>query len=176
MKNKLIFLIIFFIFFIFSASATTIPPFENIIISKEPIKYKKIIFQNFYGKKINLNNFDNNIYLLNFWATWCNPCKREMPSLDKLQNLSNIKIFPINIENKNKNISEIFFEKLKIKNLSIYFDSDSMLANLFRLRGIPTTIILNKKREEIGRIIGEFNFSDEKFINWINEINNSNYS
>ena len=61
---------------------------------------------------------------------------------------------------------------LNIKNLSIYFDIDTNLVNLFRLRGLPTTIILNKDHNEIARIVGAVNFLDEEFINWINNISN----
>ena len=51
---------------------------------------------------------------------------------------------------------------------SIYFDSNVKLANLFRLTGVPTTIILNKNKNEIARILGPIDFSDQKFINWLN--------
>ena len=93
-----------------------------------------------------------------------------MPSLDKLQsNFNEIKIFPINIKESDKKKSEIFFKNLKINNLQIYFDIDSNLANIFWLRGIPTTIILNKNRQEIARIVGDADFEDEKFIKWLKE-------
>ena len=74
---------------------------------------------------LNIKDFSGNLILLNFWATWCAPCKEEMPSLDQLQsnkNLSNLKIFPINVGKDNLENSLQFFEDLKIKNLKIYFD------------------------------------------------------
>ena len=110
--------------------------------------------------------------MLNFWATWCLPCKKEMPYLDKLQKIDGIQIFPINVGKDNKDKAKIFFQKLKIKNLSIYFDIENNLVNLFKLRGIPTTIIFNEERKEIARIIGIVDFSDEKFIKWINNFLN----
>jgi hypothetical protein len=92
--------------------------------------------------------------------------------LDKLQNVNGIKIFPINIEKNNKFKTEIFFKNLKIKNLSIYFDIENNLVNLFKLRGIPTTIILNKDRKEIARVLGAVDFSDQRFIDWLNSVSN----
>ena len=93
-----------------------------------------------------------------------------MPSLDKLQStFKEVKIFPINIKESDKRNSEIFFKDLNINNLQIYFDIDSKLANIFWLRGIPTTIILNKNRQEIARIVGDADFEDEKFIKWLKE-------
>ena len=173
MKNKFIFFFIFINCINSSVYASVNPPFENIILHKKPINYKEIIFVDFYENKIDLNSYNNEIYILNFWATWCSPCKKEMPSLDNLySSVKEIKIFPINVDYKDKHKSQKFFKDLEIKNLSIYFDINSDLVNLFRLRGIPTTIILNGKKEEIARILGEIDFSNKKFINWIKEINN----
>ena len=173
MNNKSIFFFIFIIYVNFSAQASVNPPFENIVLHKKPINYKEINFIDYDENKINLNSYNNQIYIINFWATWCLPCKKEMPSLDKLySSVKEIKIFPINVDYKDKYKSQKFFKDLEIKNLSIYFDINSDLVNLFRLRGIPTTIILNGKKEEIARILGEIDFSNKKFINWIKEINN----
>ncbi len=168
MKNKLVFIAIFFILFNFSAKGAIEPPFKNMLVLKNPKLYKQITFEDYDGNFINLNNFNNKIYILNFWATWCAPCKEEMPSLDKLQGSQDVKIFPINVEKHDKYKSQIFFKNLKIKNLSIFFDSNVKLANLFRLTGVPTTIILNKNKNEIARILGPIDFSDQKFINWLN--------
>ena len=170
MKNKLVFIAIFFILFNFSAKGAIEPPFKNMLVLKNPKLYKQITFEDYDGNFINLNNFNNKIYILNFWATWCAPCKEEMPSLDKLQGSQDVKIFPINVEKHDKYKSQIFFKNLKIKNLSIYFDSNVKLANLFRLTGVPTTIILNKNKNEIARILGPIDFSDQKFINWLNTV------
>ncbi len=170
MKNKLVFIAIFFILFNFSAKGAIEPPFKNMLVLKNPKLYNQITFEDYDGNFINLNNFNNKIYILNFWATWCAPCKEEMPSLDKLQGSQDVKIFPINVEKHDKYKSQIFFKNLKIKNLSIYFDSNVKLANLFRLTGVPTTIILNKNKNEIARILGPIDFSDQKFINWLKTV------
>lgn len=122
------------------------------------------------GNRISISNWAGQDLIINFWATWCAPCKEEMPSLDKLQGSQDVKIFPINVEKHDKYKSQIFFKNLKIKNLSIYFDSNVKLANLFRLTGVPTTIILNKNKNEIARILGPIDFSDQKFINWLNTV------
>ena len=111
---------------------------------------------------------------MNFWATWCAPCKDEMPSLDLLTenpNLNNLKVFPINIGKDTNQKSLTFFEDLKIKNLEIYFDSPNTLAKKFKLRGLPTTILFNKDGLEFARIIGSIDFVDEKFIKWLSNFN-----
>jgi thiol-disulfide isomerase/thioredoxin len=95
-----------------------------------------------------------------------------MPYLDELQKINGIKIFPINVEENSKAKAEIFFKSLEIKNLSIYFDLNNKLLNLFYVRGLPTSIILNKDRKEVARILGAVDFSDQKFIDWINSVSN----
>jgi thiol-disulfide isomerase/thioredoxin len=91
-----------------------------------------------------------------------------LQSNDKLNNL---KIFPINIGQEDISKSEFFFKELNIKNLNIYFDAPITLAKKFSLRGVPTTILFNKKGEEFARIIGSIDFKDEKFINWLKNYN-----
>ena len=163
-------LLVLFVLIPIFCNAEIEPPFKNISVSKNPIYYQDIIFEDFDGKIINLKQKNSKIYVLNFWATWCLPCKWEMPHLDKLQLNKNIEVFPINIEVKNQRKTEIFFKSLEIKNLSIFFDSDNKLVNLFRLRGLPTTIILNSDKKEVARVIGAVDVSDEKFIEWIESI------
>ena len=165
--------LIYFIFFVllsFKLNAKTNPPFSNIIEHDQPKDYKEIIFEDFEGNTINLKEYKSKIYILNFWATWCAPCKKEMPSLDKLHKNDNIEVFAINVEEKNKNKTKKFFKDLDIKNLSIYFDPELELTKSLSLRGLPTTIILNQDKKEVARIIGEVDFNDFSLLNWLLDI------
>ena len=150
------------------------PDLKNLILIKSPKTYEEVIFKDINQKNINLEDFKGKLVILNFWATWCAPCKEEMPSLDGLQSndkLNNLKIFPINIGQEDISKSEFFFKELNIKNLNIYIDAPITLAKKFSLRGIPTTILFNKKGEEFARIIGSIDFKNEKFINWLKNYN-----
>ena len=150
------------------------PDLKNLVLIKNPKLYEDVIFMNINQKNVNLDDFKGKLILLNFWATWCAPCKKEMPSLDNLQSnteLNNLKIFPINISQENIPKIESFFNELNIKNLDIYFDSPITLAKKLSLRGVPTSIILNKEGKEFARIIGSIDFNDEKFINWLKNYN-----
>tara|TARA_B100001540_G_scaffold205579_1_gene181047 strand:+ start:438 stop:953 length:516 start_codon:yes stop_codon:yes gene_type:complete len=165
------YLIIYSILVINVALSKDKPPFKNILVLDNPKIYKEIIFQDREGNKIDLNSINTDeIYILNFWATWCAPCKDEMPSLDKLQVKDGVFIFPINMEEKNLNNIDKFYKDLNIKNLNTYFDDGLKLVKVFALRGVPTTIILNEKKEMVARISGSIDFADEKFISWLNSI------
>ena len=147
---------------------------KNLIINKNLKKYESLTFQDDKNNQLNLNEFRGNLVLLNFWATWCAPCKKEMPSLDLLtknKNLDNLKIFPINVGQDNIENASTFFKDLRIENLEIYFDSPITLAKIFGLRGIPTSILFNKEGEEFARIVGSINFQDKKFIEWLSGYN-----
>jgi len=146
------------------------PDLKNLVLIKNPKLYKDVIFVDINQKNLNLDDFKGKLIMLNFWATWCAPCKEEMPSLDDLQSnakLNNLKIFPINIGQEDTSKSESFFKELNIQNLEIYFDAPITLAKKFSLRGVPTTIIINKEGKEFARIIGSIDFKDEEFINWL---------
>ena len=146
------------------------PKLKNLVLIKNPKLYKDVIFMDVNQKNVNLDDFKGKLVILNFWATWCAPCKEEMPSLDNLQvntRLNNLKIFPINIGQEDVAKSKFFFEELNIKNLNIYIDAPTTLAKKFSLRGIPTTILFNKEGKEFARIIGSIDFNDEEFINWL---------
>ena len=166
--------LILFIFLTSNVYANDLPEMKNIVIHKDTKTYDNVIFLDNKDQKINIKNFRGNLVILNFWATWCEPCKEEMPSLDRLQinpELSNLKIFPINISQEDLSKSKLFFQKLNIQNLDIYMDAPVTLAKKFALRGVPTTILFDKQGKEFARIMGSIDFNNEEFINWLKNYN-----
>jgi len=167
-------LLIIYIFLLSNAFANNAPNIKNIVINKELKTYNNLVFLDSKQEIVELNNYKGKLVILNFWATWCAPCKKEMPSLDSLKSnkvLDNLEIFPINIGKDNFKKSQKFFSELKIKNLEIYFDSPITLTKELSLRGVPTTIIFNRQGQEFARIIGSIDFSDESFIEWLSNYN-----
>ena len=162
--------LIIFIFLISSALSDETLKIKNLVINKELKTYDNITFFDVNEKVIKLSDYKGNLVLLNFWATWCAPCKEEMPSLDALKvnpDFDNLEIFPINIGKDNLKKSEKFFSDLNIQNLRIYFDNPATLAKNLSLRGLPTTILFNKDGKEFARIIGSIDFRDEEFLRWL---------
>ena len=168
----IIFIVLFFCFNIFSSISQTNEgvPLNNIAINETPKPISSVIFEDFSGTKINLKNYIGKLVIINFWATWCAPCKKEMPSLDKLykdNRFKNLQVFAVNMEEPNIFKTKNFFSELGIEKLEIFFDTNLNFVKEFKLRGVPTTILINKKGEEFARIIGEINFQDKKFIEWL---------
>ena len=166
------FLIFFFCFSIFSSISQTNEdvPLNNIAITEIPKPISSLIFEDFSGNEINLNHYVGKLVIINFWATWCAPCKKEMPSLDKLyqvNNFKNLQVFAVNMEQPNTLKTKKFFTNLNIQKLEIFFDRNLNFVKEFKLRGVPTTVLINKKGEEFARIIGEVNFQDKKFLKWL---------
>ena len=167
-------ILIILIFLLSNSFADETTDFKNLIIKKDQKKYEDLSFLDSDKKQVNLDDYRGKLVLLNFWASWCAPCKEEMPSLDSLQsnkNLNNLQIFPINVGQDNKKKAKDFFEELDIKTLNIYFDTTITLAKKFQLRGIPTTILISKDGYEFARIIGSIDFESQKFIQWLSKYN-----
>jgi len=165
-------LIYLFIFSVFSSISQTNEdvPLNNIAINEIPKPISPVVFEDFYGNKIKIKDYQGKLIIINFWATWCAPCKKEMPSLDKLykdKRFKNLKIFAVNMEEPNKLKTEKFFIDLNIKNLEIFFDESLSFVKKFQLRGVPTTVLINKSGKEFARIIGEVDFQDRKFVRWL---------
>ena len=167
-------ILIILIFLLSNSFAEEITDFKNLIIKNEQKKYEDLSFLDVDKKQVNLDDYRGKLVLLNFWASWCAPCKEEMPSLDLLKsnkNLNNLQIFPINVGQDNEKKAKDFFEELDIKTLNIYFDTTITLAKKFQLRGIPTTILISKDGYEFARIIGSIDFENQKFIKWLSKYN-----
>ena len=166
--------LILFTFLVSNTLADDLPKIKNMVIHKDLKTYDNVIFLDQKDQKINIKDFNGNLVLLNFWATWCEPCKKEMPSLDRLQNnseLNNIKVFAINISQESLRKINNFFQELNIEYLDPYFDAPTTLAKTLSLRGVPTSILFNVEGKEFARIIGSIDFDNLEFIEWLKTYN-----
>ena len=172
MKYKKLNYLVLFIYLISSSGSYSIerPDINNLIIHKEKKTIGNVEFFNSKRIKVGLENYKKNLIIINFWATWCAPCKKEMPHLNQLlsdSKFKDIKVIPINIADEKLERSKKFFEELNINNLEIFYGSSLDLAKEFKLRGIPTTIFIDKEGYEFARVIGYIDFKNKSFLNWL---------
>ena len=105
--------------------------------------------------------YDEDILIINFWATWCAPCKKEMPSLNSLaQNMKyeDIRIITIASGRNSKEAIDAFFDDNNLNNLKKYRDPRGRIAVKYGVTALPTTVVINSKGIEIGRIIGDIDW------------------
>ena len=153
--------------------STDRPEIKNLIIYKNKKKIENVEFTNLNGEKLSLIDYSENPKIINFWATWCAPCRKEMPSLNKLKMLNDfidVDIIPINIGGDTKEKSVKFFKDININNLDIFSGSGEEFSEKFKIRGLPTTILIDKNGYEFARIVGYIDFENESFLEWL--INN----
>lgn len=122
------------------------------------------------GKMIELKSFNGNVIFLTFWATWCGPCKKEMPSFEALYQKfknKNFSFFAISVDYENPNSVAEFIRKHGYS-FPVLVDPKNNTIDLFEIRGIPTTIIIDKKGMIIGRAVGQRDWSKPEVISLIN--------
>ncbi len=109
------------------------------------------------GRRVDLADFKDRVILLNLWATWCGPCVKEMPSLDRLQGQLGgdaFQVVALSLDRGGRAAVEPFYKKTGVEHLAVFLDpaSDSMKA--LSLRGLPTTILVDPEGRELGRVEG----------------------
>ena len=103
-----------------------------------------------------LTDYRGKWVVLNFWATWCAPCRHEMPSLDRLQtSMPDLAVVPVATGRNAVAGIRRFFEEAEIKTLPILRDPKSELARGMSVMGLPVTVILNPEGQEVARLIGD---------------------
>jgi len=144
---------------------------DNIVIHKKPQNISQLVVKDFNFNDVDLNEEKGNIVIINFWATWCAPCKKEMPSLEALSNtMPELRIFPVNTEKPDLKKTKKFYEEVGLKKLQIYFDPEFKVVKTLGLRGLPTSIIINRDSKEVGRVIGEIDFNEKSFVEYLRSL------
>ena len=143
MFNSIKFLLIILLIFPF-------PSLSNSLFQKIDLKLNKNIIlndeNNIEKKLINILDF-NSKYVVNFWATWCIPCKKELPDLNKMKiENKDLKVIIISIDKKPIKDQLNFLKKNKVNELTAYYDQNMTFFKSLKLRGIPTTLLINQQK------------------------------
>jgi len=143
---------------------------EDFELSKEKKNISNLIFKDHKEKEISFSDFKGKILLVNFWATWCAPCIKEMPSLDRLESKINgdFDVIAISVDRDGVEKVTDFFDENKISNLEKFFDIKNSLAKEMNLYGVPTSFFVNKEGDLIGYYQGDMEWDNDTVINFIN--------
>jgi peroxiredoxin len=145
-------------------------------INIQPIKDKRkapnFSLATLDGKKVELKNFKGKVVFLNFWATWCGPCKEEMPSMEALHQQFKEKDFvflTISVDYAGLNPVKEFMEKQRYT-FPVLIDQKCDTLDPFEVKGVPTTFIIDKKGRMIGKASGPRNWRSPEVISLLNQL------
>lgn len=137
------------------ASAGETP--QNFAVHETPKPLPEIRFEDGDGQPRALANFSGKVVLLNVWATWCIPCRKEMPTLDRLQaelGGPDFEVIALSIDRAGPEVVRKFFGEIGIEHLALHIDASSKAMFTLGVVGLPTTLLIDREGKEVGRLIG----------------------
>ncbi len=146
------------------------PPFA---LHDTPVPLLSPPFQDSKGRRLHLDDFAGRILLLNVWATWCLPCREEMPALDALQARlggDDFAVVPLSIDAGGIDVVRQFYDEIGIRNLGLYLGEDLRVKLAFGVFGLPTTLLINRRGQELGRISGPARWDGDAAIAQISQV------
>lgn len=128
---------------------------------------KPFAFLDAEGRRTDLSDFSGRLVLLNVWATWCGPCVREMPSLDRLQAKlggRDFQVVALSVDRGGRDTVEPFLKKLGVENLGLYLDPPNASMAALASRGLPTTLLVSPDGQELGRVEGAVEWDSPEVV------------
>jgi len=137
------------------------------VFKHTPAPLPEAKFNNSEGKPISLKDFAGKVVLLNLWATWCAPCRKEMPDLDALQaelGGDKFEVVAVSVDRGSAAKSRKFLDDIKVKSLKLYHVPSTQLGFTLKTIGMPSTLLIDAKGREVGRLVGpaEWSSADAK--------------
>jgi thiol-disulfide isomerase/thioredoxin len=129
-------------------------------------------FKTLEGEPITLNAYQGEVRLINFWATWCPPCIREMPALGRLEDAvkGHARVVAINVGDMSDQVEAFVLENFDGAEPEIWLDEPGAAFTTLRLEGLPMTLVLDKQGEVIDKVIGEREWDSESVVNYLKEL------
>jgi thiol-disulfide isomerase/thioredoxin len=134
--------------------------------ASEPFPAPAISLGDSAGNEVKLSGFRGKPVVLNLWATWCEPCLREMPSLERLQSRlgDKIAVLAVSEDRGGSKIVEPFIAKLGLQSVKIYLDPKSAVGHAFEVRGLPTSLVIDSEGNVRGRVEGAAEWDSPKIF------------
>jgi len=140
---------------------------RKLTLHTEPVATSDVAFLSPAGEELTLADYEGKTILVNFWATWCAPCRKEMPQLSDLQTQlggENFEVVTIATGRNPRPAMEAFFKEIGVDNLPLNTDARQSLARSMGVLGLPVTVIIGPDGLEIGRLQGDADWASESAI------------
>jgi thiol-disulfide isomerase/thioredoxin len=128
------------------------------------VELAPIKFVDAEGREKSLKDWSGKVVLLNLWATWCLPCRKEMPDLDRLQSelgSAKFEVVALGVDRAGIPGAKKFLEATGVKTLALFVDPTAKIANELKVIGLPATLLLDAEGREIGRLLGPAEWASE---------------
>jgi thiol-disulfide isomerase/thioredoxin len=138
-----------------------------LVVRPKPIDLPQFTFAAGDGAETSLKDFAGKVVLLNIWATWCVPCREEMPALDKLEAKlggQDFAVVAVNIDRGGSEKATAFLKQIGVTHLPLYTDPNGKLFATVKVVGMPTTLIIGRDGKEIGRLAGPADWSSPEAL------------
>lgn len=145
---------------------------DNYVVTEPPRPVTDAPFFDADGKPRTLADYRGRGVVLNFWATWCVPCVREMPQLDKLRKIlepAGIEVLAISVDRAGAPLVKKFYDVNRIRNLDIFIDKGRKMLSGSKVFGLPTTMLIDKQGREIGRALGAAEWDSPSVVPFIKQ-------
>jgi thiol-disulfide isomerase/thioredoxin len=135
-------------------------PTKGLVLTRfdPPRAVPEIRFADDQGHDLTLDNFRSRVVLLNVWATWCVPCRKEMPALDRLQAKlggEEFLVIPLSIDRDGAPAVKRFYREVGVEKLGVYVDPSGRTSRALSVPGVPTTMLIDREGREVARKMGE---------------------
>ncbi|MER8530582.1 TlpA disulfide reductase family protein [Mesorhizobium sp. M0814] len=154
----------------FSWPVSAAEPPQNFAVHEAPVPVPEISFEDGNGKPKMLADFHGKVVLLNVWATWCAPCRKEMPTLDRLQAKlggPDFEVVALSMDRAGPEIVKKFFADIGIKHLALNIDVSGRAMFAIGSVGLPATLLVDRDGKEIGRLIGPAEWDAPDMVDFI---------
>jgi thiol-disulfide isomerase/thioredoxin len=134
------------------------------VFRKAPEALPALAFQDATGRERSLADWRGKVVLLNLWATWCVPCRKEMPALDRLQaemGSDRFEVVAVSVDRSGVQGARKFLDETKVGRLALYADPSARLAATLRAIGLPATLLIDAEGREVGRLLGPAEWDGE---------------
>ncbi|WP_436081761.1 TlpA family protein disulfide reductase [Pararhizobium sp. LjRoot235] len=146
---------------------------KGFVLNEVPSSLPEVQFTDDEGRPRALADFRGKVVLLNMWATWCLPCRKEMPTLDRLQAAlggGGFEVVALSVDRQGAEAVKTFYSEIGVRNLAVHVDASGQALSALAAVGLPTTILIDPEGRELGRLMGPAEWDAKDMVAFLKPI------